>query len=330
MIDGVSDPRTLALLDEWQRGFPIEPRPFARIGAHHGLTEAEVLGRLRKQVDQGRITRVGATCAPNTVSASTLAAVAAADDDVDRVAGIISRQPGVNHNYLREDEWNLWFVVTGPDRAHVDATLARIGRETGLRVLDLPLVRPFNVDLGFSLKGGGLPPLTPRKADPTAVLPGDRDLLQGLLRGLDLVGSPYAALAEKLGRTEAEVLNRIEALSNAGIVSRLGIIIRHRAVGWRSNAMVVWDIPADQVEIAGPLLARQRGVTLCYERRVVPRLWPYRLFCMIHARSRAEALDNLSNICALPQFADIPHKVLFSLHCYRQTGAMIADERLRA
>ena len=147
----VADPIDRALLDDWQRDFPICERPFEAIARQIGTTEADVLDRLSRMHKAARVTRVGATCAPNTASASTLAAVAAPRHRIDHVAAIIGAQEGVNHSYLREDDWNLWFVATGPDRTHVDATLATISVLTGLQVLDLRMVRPFNDDLGFRM-----------------------------------------------------------------------------------------------------------------------------------------------------------------------------------
>ena len=324
----IADPVDRALLDDWQRDFPITSRPFNTLAEALGQSEQSVLERLERMRLAGRITRVGATCAPNTISASTLAAVSAPTEQVDEVAAIIGEEPGVNHSYHREDAWNLWFVVTGPDRAFVDAALTRIGARTGLRVLDLRLVRPFNVDLGFRMSGTdgpGLPP-KPRAADMSVISRGDAELLQALSRGMKIVSQPYAALATELGRTESEVLQRIKSLSGAGIISRLGVIVRHRALGWRSNAMVVWDIEPDEIAAAGPKLAAQTGVTLCYERRPVQGLWPYRLYCMIHARSRDEAMRHLSAAEALPEFAGVPHKILFSTRCFKQTGALIARQ----
>ena len=69
------------------------------------------------------------------------------------MAAIVGDEPGVNHSYLREDEWNLWFVATAPTAGELAGSLERIARRTGLRVLDLPLLRPFNIDLGFRLTG---------------------------------------------------------------------------------------------------------------------------------------------------------------------------------
>ncbi len=322
-MDHITDPIDRRLLDEFQRDFPITDRPFQVLGTALGLDEAEVIDRLTRMRATGRITRVGATIAPGAVSASTLAAVAAPDERLEEVAAMIDAEPGVNHNYQREDDWNLWFVATGPDRAHVNDTLARISHRTGLRVLDLRLVRPFNVDLGFRMSGKTRNVPGPRKVDSSAMRDGDRPLLQALSSGLQLVTEPFTELARSLGRTTPDVMARIKALHDAGIISRLGVIVRHRALGWSANAMVVWDMPADQVGTAGPALAAHPGVTLCYERNPVEDIWPYRLYSMIHARSRNEALETLSGAAALPELTGARHKVLFSTRCFKQTGALI-------
>ena len=320
----ISDPGDMALLDNWQRDLPICTHPFQVIADRVDLDEADVISRLKRMRAAGRISRIGATCAPNTVSASTLAAVAAAPDDIEHVAGIIAGFAGVNHSYQRENRLNLWFVATGPDRTHVDATLSGIAGATGLDVLDLRLKRPFNVDLGFSMTGGNGPRPTPRAVDLTAMQTGDRAILQHLTEGLAIAPRPYRDLALALNRTEAEVCDRIKTLIGAGIISRLGVIVRHRALGWRANAMVVWDIAPEQITDAGPCLAALPGVTLCYERRPVPGQWPYRLYNMIHARSRDEAKRILARAHALTCLRDVPHKVLFSTRCFKQTGALIS------
>ncbi|PWE34354.1 Lrp/AsnC family transcriptional regulator [Maritimibacter sp. 55A14] len=314
------------LLDGWQRDLPLVPRPFAAMAGALGIPEAEVRARLARLARMGAVSRVGATCRPNTAGASTLAALAAPDWKVEAVAATLAQTPGVNHVYLREDTWNLWFVATGPDRGHVDHALDAIRRATGLRVLDLPLVRPFNIDLGFPLRGDRCAP-PPRAADPDALRPGDRAIMQALSSGLALVSRPFAAIARDLGRGEAEVLERIRALAAAGILSRVGVIVRHRALGWRSNAMVLWQAAPEEIDRAGPRLAAVPGVTLCYERRPVPVIWPYTLYCMIHARSRAEAFETLARAAAESGLEHGARRVLFSTHCYKQTGALVATGR---
>ena len=64
-------------------------------------------------------------------------------------------------------------------------------------------------------------------------------------------------------------------------------------------------------------------MTLCYQRRLVPGVWDWPLFCMIHARSREEALEVLDRARTLPELAEVPHKILFSTRCFKQRGALI-------
>ncbi len=323
-MERIGDPIDRALLNDWQRDLPVVERPFELIAKQAGSSEDEVLRRLEGLLTTGRISRVGATCAPNTVSASTLAAIAAPVEAIEEVAAVVGSQPGVNHSYLREDNWNLWFVATGPDRKYVDDSLDAIRSETGLDVLDLRLVRPFNVDLGFALNGGMERPPAPRPVLLERLQEGDSDLLQVLTKGMPLSARPYQKMADMLDQSEKHVLDRVSDLVDAGIISRLGVIVRHRALGWSSNAMVVWDLTSDQIDQAGPALANLPGVTLCYERRPVPGAWPYRLYCMIHAKSRTSALEVLANAKRLPELSGVGHKTLFSSRCFKQTGAMIS------
>ncbi|RMG38434.1 MAG: Lrp/AsnC family transcriptional regulator, partial [Gammaproteobacteria bacterium] len=64
----------------------------------------------------------------------------------------ISARPEVNHNYEREHHFNLWFVVTAEDRRHLEGVLAEIEAETGLPVLDLPMLEDYFIDLGFRIQ----------------------------------------------------------------------------------------------------------------------------------------------------------------------------------
>ena len=317
------DPADLALLDRFQRDLPLVSQPFAVLGDSLGLPEAEVIDRLAMMQAAGRIAGVGGTVRPNTAGASTLAALAVPEDRIEAVAALVGAEPGVNHSYLREADWNLWFVATAPNAVALAAMLARIESASGLPVLDLRLVRPFNIDLGFPLAGGPVSMPVSRTVQATILRDDDRPLLDALSRGLDLTPRPFAALAERLGQDEAAIISRIADLVAAGILTRLGVIVRHRALGFTANAMVVWDV-ADAAQ-AGPALAALPGVTLAYERRPVAGVWPYRLYCMIHARSRPEAMDVLATARALPALAGVDHRILFSTRCFKQSGARLQE-----
>jgi len=140
------------LLDEFQRGFPLSERPFAELAQRLQTDEADIIERLRRLKGEGAVSRVGAVLAPHALGWSTLAALAVPAERLDDVADLVSDYPEVNHNYEREHRFNLWFVVTGEDQDAVAAVLDDIGRRTGLRPLDLPLLEPFHLDLGFALQ----------------------------------------------------------------------------------------------------------------------------------------------------------------------------------
>ncbi|HLN23829.1 MAG TPA: AsnC family transcriptional regulator [Patescibacteria group bacterium] len=140
------------LLDEFQRAFPLSPRPYAVLGERLGVAEAEVRRRLSLLQGQGVVSRVGAVFRPHSVGQSTLAALAVPDFDVERVAAIVNAFPEVNHNYLREHVTNIWFVVAAESVERVRDVLDAIHAATGYPPLDLPMIEDFHIDLGFPLQ----------------------------------------------------------------------------------------------------------------------------------------------------------------------------------
>jgi DNA-binding Lrp family transcriptional regulator len=153
----------------------------------------------------------------------------------------------------------------------------------------------------------------------------DRELIAVIQDGLPLVAHPYAAIGEQLGLSEAAVIKRLEMLQSAGLIKRMGVVVKHRALGYRANAMVVWDIPDDQVERIGALLADEVCVTLCYQRPRRLPAWPYNLFCMIHGRERDNVLRRLKQIISGHGLENIPHTVLFSGRSFKQRGARYVE-----
>lgn len=139
------------LLDAWQRDFPLEPRPFARLAASAGISEDEALERLAALREAGAISRIGAVLRPNTAGRSTLAAVAVPPERLAAVGEAIAALPAVNHCYEREHALNIWFVVAADDEAGVAETLARAEELAGAPVHDLRLVTEYRIDLGFPL-----------------------------------------------------------------------------------------------------------------------------------------------------------------------------------
>jgi DNA-binding Lrp family transcriptional regulator len=320
----------LALIDRWQRNFPLEPRPYATVGRSMGLDEDATIAAFERLIDAGVITRIGAVVKPHAIGASTLAAMRAPAECIDAVAAAVSAEPLVNHNYQREHALNLWFVIAGPDRAAVTGTIARIERATGLAVLDLPLVDAYHLDLGFPLTAAAQrEPMPPRRIDyrPRA---DDRRVLAAIEDGLPLTPRPYREVGHTIDHDESEVIARIRELAAAGVVTRIGCIVRHRSLGFTANAMAVWDAPEGIVDAVAARMIRNPRVTLCYRRQRRLPDWPYNLFCMVHAKSRPEALAIVGDLNAVAEASYLDQAVLFSTRCFKQRGAVFSRPELAA
>ena len=140
------------LLNDFQHGLPLTEEPFADIARQLGVYQTTVIETLERLQTEGVISRVGAVFRPNRISASTLVAMAIPEDDLQRVANIVSEFNEVNHTYEREHRYNLWFVVVAADDASLRAVLAQIETDCGYPLLDLPLLEEFFIDLGFELR----------------------------------------------------------------------------------------------------------------------------------------------------------------------------------
>ena len=149
----------------------------------------------------------------------------------------------------------------------------------------------------------------------------DLALISALSEGLPLVDRPYRAVGAAIGLDEDVVIARIEAMRRDGIIRRFGIIVRHHELGFRANAMSVWDIPDSLVADLGRRLGDAPEVTLCYRRpRRLPD-WPYNLFCMIHGRDRAAVEALIAGLVERLELGAYAHAVLFSTRRFKQTGA---------
>ena len=141
----------LQMLNCLQRDVPLCSRPFRDVATQLGCSEQVVVERLQELEATGAISRFGGVFTPNKAGASTLVALAVPEEDIESIAAAISMIRGVNHNYQREHHFNLWFVVTGKDRAAIDHVLAGIETAYGLPMLDLPMEEAYHIDLGFPL-----------------------------------------------------------------------------------------------------------------------------------------------------------------------------------
>jgi len=146
------DRRDRILLNHVQGGFPVVSRPFPALGEALGMSEEEVLFRLRHLVKAGALSRFGPILNARQMGGErTLAALHVPPERFEEVAAIVNRLPTISHNYARNHHYNMWFVVSSDDEAEVERTLQSIERQTGLRPLNLPALEEYFVEVKFQL-----------------------------------------------------------------------------------------------------------------------------------------------------------------------------------
>ena len=140
------------LLNDFQHDLPLSATPYADIAVQLGVSENEVLNTVRKLQHDGVISRVGPVFTPNRIGVSTLAAMSIPAQQLECVARIISAFPEVNHNYERDHEFNLWFVVTASSDEHLEIVLHEIEQHAEYPLMSLPMLEDYFIDLGFKLQ----------------------------------------------------------------------------------------------------------------------------------------------------------------------------------
>lgn len=127
----------------------------------------------------------------------------------------------------------------------------------------------------------------------------DRRIILATQGGLPLTPRPYHAVAERIGAPPDEVMRRMERMRARGVIRRIGAVPNHYAIGYRANAMAVWDVDDERVDELGELIGSMPFVSHCYRRVRRPPLWPYNLFVMVHGANRSEVEDKVAHVGAL-------------------------------
>ncbi len=141
-----------ALLNDFQQDFPLSTTPYQDIACVLGVSEQQVLEAFAELSAHDFISRIGAIIPPNQLGVSCLVAMAIPPAQLSTVAALVTSYPQVNHNYERENRFNLWFVLMADNEAHLQAILDDIEHKSGFATMRLPLVKDYFINLGFQLE----------------------------------------------------------------------------------------------------------------------------------------------------------------------------------
>lgn len=142
------DANDRAIINRLQDGLLLTPYPYAVVAAELDLSECELLERLARLRATGVLSRFGPMYHAERLGGGlTLAALAVPEADFERVAELLNAFPEVAHNYRREYEMNMWFVLATESSARIPQVVSDIESATGLTVFNMPKEREFHVRL---------------------------------------------------------------------------------------------------------------------------------------------------------------------------------------
>lgn len=348
-------PLQQAIINNFQKEFPLCAQPYQAIAQLLDSSEQQVLLAIEDLNEQGVLSRVGPVFDHKKAGASTLAAIAVPPEKLDKIASIVNQFELVNHNYAREayskeQKYNLWFVVTASDPMALAETLQEIELLTSFPILVLPMVASYHIDLAFKINFAEhqLNPVEKKsinkikrpatRSDNTEYLnQAQKDLLRGMIeKGLLTTAQPFDEIAKNLNVIPSQVIKQITQWQHNGLIRRFGLVVKHRKLGFNANAMVVWNIPDEFVDIIAGQLSTFDEVSLCYRRpRRLPD-WNYNLFCMIHGTDRDVVLAQIAKINQQiirenshlwHSAKDLQQNILFSTKAYKQHGARYSKQK---
>ncbi|WP_024297576.1 AsnC family transcriptional regulator [Methylomicrobium lacus] len=148
----------------------------------------------------------------------------------------------------------------------------------------------------------------------------DLNIMRATQAGLPLTAKPYHAIAEQLGLSVDQVIERMRRMQELGVIRRIGAVPNHYKLGYRFNGMTVWNVPDEKIDALGQRIGRLDFVSHCYHRPRHLPLWPYNLFAMVHGRSQEEVDQQIGQIAAILGQDNLGSDVLYSTKILKKTG----------
>ena len=147
------DTKNKEILNTIQVDFPIHARPYKIIADKLGLSENELILRIRQMKKDLLIRRIGGNFSPDKLGYhSTLCAANVPEDKINYFTKIVNGYSGVTHNYKRDHVFNVWFTFIAPSVEKIRDSLKQISELTGVEtILNLPATRVFKISANFKL-----------------------------------------------------------------------------------------------------------------------------------------------------------------------------------
>ncbi len=312
-------------VNRYQGNFPICEQPFGEIASELDCGVIDLLETIRGLLEEGILSRFGPLYDAASMGGSlTLAALSVPEERFEEVTELVNDLPEVAHNYHRDHELNMWFVIATETPEGLQQTIDRIEQTANLPVYNFPKLQTFYLGLWLEIDADGSvttrPIPGPMKQGGMIIDELDRSIVQATQEGLPLLAAPYTEVAGICGCDTETVLQRLRRMLDTGVIRRIGAIPNHYKLGLTGNGMTVWDVDDDRIQELGARVGRLDFVSHCYERpRHLPR-WPFNLYAMVHGHDREEVMQKIPEIEQLLGKDCRQHDVLFSKQILKKTG----------
>lgn len=138
------------IINSLQGNFPISEHPYQQVAEQLGISEDELLKRLELLLENRTLTRFGPMYDIQKLGGNfSLCAIRVPSERFNEISEIVNSFPEVAHNYERDHEFNMWYVLATESLKQIDITNQAIEEKTGLKVYNMPKLQEFFVGLHF-------------------------------------------------------------------------------------------------------------------------------------------------------------------------------------
>ncbi len=304
-----------------QKEFPLDSRPFLKLGERLGISENEVIEILKEQKQNSVIRQISPIFDTKKLGyKSSLVAFKVDKTDIDKAIEVINSHPGVSHNYERNDDFNIWFTIAvAPDsKLGLEKTVEILSKLSNAKeAILLPTLKMFKISVKLDTTGKAQKKekIAKKTYNNIELTPQILKIIEKSQYDLPLEPEPFKNITKELNITDNEFFETLNILKDAGIMRRFAAILNHRKAGFNANAMVVWDIDEKKAQEIGKVAASFSAVSHCYLRPKYPN-WRYNLFTMIHGKTKEETNSYINDIAKEIEFFD--KKELYSTREFKK------------
>lgn len=315
-----------AILNRIQKDIALSHDIFSHIASDVGFEKKQVLETVTDLKEKGIIRNIaGIFNAASLGYKSSLVAFRVPEKQLEKAASVINGHPGVSHNYLRDNDYNIWFTLSIPPDMDFEKTVNTLAVQSGvLDSLILHNEKLYKIGLMLSIGSKNFDKEQHtheqnKHVEKINLTEKDQEAVRLLQTDLPLVEYPFEKIIRnhQTNLTEHELISIGTTLKEKGIMRRYSAVLRHHKAGYKSNAMSVWRPESqEQLDNAVERFKHEPAISHLYLRTIYPGKWEYPLFAMIHAQSD----DELKNIIAeLARDSGIKdYRVLHSIREYKK------------